>query len=267
MVGPARYILLARMPSAKKNRKLREERKQKSTSTTTIQSQECIHGRPLPPFQGQSLVNQFHEKICCTEMEILSSPGSGTGAFLEFCRTPQFREGSYYDDFFSNMEACFISMGVDFILGAAKKENNKAQYMYFICAAIAIAEALLVVEKFALRDGGDSIAKDFNRRLFRRVRDLRGGGHHAVVRFFAKQIECSCLDEHMRTFKCQPKMGCCHGCSKCFEFMDLRKCTRCKLAHYCSRSCQVSDWSSHKDMCPLLRVGRTSEDIDLEEIL
>ncbi|KAF5290976.1 hypothetical protein FQA39_LY14507 [Lamprigera yunnana] len=35
----------------------------------------------------------------------------------------------------------------------------------------------------------------------------------------------------------------------CCEKSALQRCSRCKNIWYCSRSCQVNDWSSHKEVC------------------
>ena len=44
-------------------------------------------------------------------------------------------------------------------------------------------------------------------------------------------------------------------CSQCLlETKDLKKCAKCKVARYCSTSCQTEDWRSmHKLECPALR--------------
>ena len=52
----------------------------------------------------------------------------------------------------------------------------------------------------------------------------------------------------------------CHGCRKYLvedpklepkenEIKILKKCTKCTLAKYCDRKCQIDDWNSHKKFC------------------
>ena len=52
----------------------------------------------------------------------------------------------------------------------------------------------------------------------------------------------------------------CHGCRKYLvedpklepkenEIKILKKCTKCKMAKYCDRKCQIDDWNSHKKFC------------------
>lgn len=47
---------------------------------------------------------------------------------------------------------------------------------------------------------------------------------------------------------------CCFTCGRPeSETLALKCCTRCKLAQYCSKNCQISDWKSgHKDQCSAL---------------
>ncbi|KAI9000325.1 hypothetical protein DFJ74DRAFT_697444 [Hyaloraphidium curvatum] len=41
-----------------------------------------------------------------------------------------------------------------------------------------------------------------------------------------------------------------NGCAwKASEGSELRKCSRCRVAWYCSKECQVADWPSHKLVC------------------
>ena len=39
----------------------------------------------------------------------------------------------------------------------------------------------------------------------------------------------------------------CSFCGRCAE--DLTKCTNCKVARYCNKTCQVRDWDNHKLVC------------------
>ena len=46
----------------------------------------------------------------------------------------------------------------------------------------------------------------------------------------------------------------CHGCGKEAKRNDLKSCTRCGLARYCSRECQKAHWKAgHKAECGVLR--------------
>lgn len=43
----------------------------------------------------------------------------------------------------------------------------------------------------------------------------------------------------------------CHNCNK--EGTNYSKCAACKIAHYCSRECQVNNWYEHKYICKLTK--------------
>ncbi|XP_059819411.1 histone-lysine N-methyltransferase SMYD1b isoform X1 [Hypanus sabinus] len=43
----------------------------------------------------------------------------------------------------------------------------------------------------------------------------------------------------------------CHGCFK--KQGKLRRCTQCKFAHYCDRTCQRAAWTEHKNECTAIR--------------
>ena len=40
-----------------------------------------------------------------------------------------------------------------------------------------------------------------------------------------------------------------HECRHCGAKKAKKSCTKCRVAHYCSKACQVNDWKSHKIVC------------------
>lgn len=48
----------------------------------------------------------------------------------------------------------------------------------------------------------------------------------------------------------------CWGCRA--KNVDLLKCAVCKVAHYCSKQCQLADWYSHSKICQKTGVARPS---------
>eukprot|EP00985_Skeletonema_marinoi_P005426 scaffold2353_cov73-Skeletonema_marinoi.AAC.3 len=77
---------------------------------------------------------------------------------------------------------------------------------------------------------------------------------HTLVSFFRKRITCSCLDKKHQEVKSIKKMGFCNN-DKCplpggkVERSKMLYCTRCSVAYYCSRDCQVTHWSDHREAC------------------
>jgi hypothetical protein len=41
----------------------------------------------------------------------------------------------------------------------------------------------------------------------------------------------------------------CDTCEKKFPYTKMKKCSRCRKAHYCSIECQKSDWERHRVTC------------------
>lgn len=44
----------------------------------------------------------------------------------------------------------------------------------------------------------------------------------------------------------------CACCLRLFPSKDLKRCGRCKVAHYCGTTCQAAHWPSHRDRCAKL---------------
>ena len=44
----------------------------------------------------------------------------------------------------------------------------------------------------------------------------------------------------------------CENCKTIFRIKELKKCSKCKVARYCSRECQVENWKEHRRMCAML---------------
>lgn len=57
---------------------------------------------------------------------------------------------------------------------------------------------------------------------------------------------------HVRQFSSIPR---CSGCGR--QATSLKKCSRCRVAAYCSRACQVQHWKKggHKQQCAQLAAG------------
>jgi len=77
---------------------------------------------------------------------------------------------------------------------------------------------------------------------------------HSLVKYFWRRTRCSCLDGRYKEVKSMPKKGMCLNlqCShpnRTVERCELRCCSRCRGATYCSRECQAADWALHKEFC------------------
>mmetsp|Transcript_30414 Transcript_30414/g.55165 ORF Transcript_30414/g.55165 Transcript_30414/m.55165 type:complete len:145 (-) Transcript_30414:29-463(-) len=97
---------------------------------------------------------------------------------------------------------------------------------------------------------------DFKARCIKlkmRLDDVIGGGERAATLFFSKRTSCSCLDENKRRVKTHPKMSICCVCNEAKDCKTLRRCGSCKIAQYCSSSCQKNDWPIHEGHCEWMR--------------
>jgi hypothetical protein len=71
-----------------------------------------------------------------------------------------------------------------------------------------------------------------------------------LVLFLAEQIPCSCLDEDKKNAKQAPRTGRCWFCNSEDIKLEMKKCSQCKSAEYCSKECQLADWrGGHKKDC------------------
>ena len=83
-----------------------------------------------------------------------------------------------------------------------------------------------------------------------KVRDLRCGNMCDVLKFHSKRLSCACLKKiYSDARKTLPKVGKCFHCGIVKERALLSVCSRCRIAPYCSRECQVADWPKHEMHC------------------
>ena len=84
-----------------------------------------------------------------------------------------------------------------------------------------------------------------------------GAGIHVydkLMRFYIREefgVEVPSIAEEMKNV--------CWNCGESFKQEELKKCSKCQVARYCSRDCQTSDWSSgHKLMHQIIKRGDDS---------
>ena len=83
-----------------------------------------------------------------------------------------------------------------------------------------------------------------------KVRDIQGGNMRDLSKFYSKRLSCSCLKKmYSDARKTLPKVGKCDYCDEVKERELLSVCSKCRVAQYCSRECQVANWSLHEKCC------------------
>jgi hypothetical protein len=58
-------------------------------------------------------------------------------------------------------------------------------------------------------------------------------------------LECTSAAEEAKYLKVMS----CNACHKSLPYTNMKKCSRCRSAVYCSVECQTADWKTHKVMC------------------
>ena len=117
-----------------------------------------------------------------------------------------------------------------------------------------MARSIIVLEHYY--KGGLEVVIH-SRQVQSKIRDLNGNayssGSRDALKFYSKRTTCSCLKAMHQEARRIPKMGLCYGCTEKKERMTLSVCSRCMVAQYCSRECQVAHWPYHeKGECDIL---------------
>lgn len=133
--------------------------------------------------------------------------------------------------------------------------------------AVVTAKSIFVLERY---NGTNDIGSVFDSRVVRsKSRDLYIGNksiERDILKFFRKRTSCKCLKRmHLEARKSTPKMGICYNCDISIERVYLSTCSRCMVARYCSRQCQVAAWPEHKCHCDMLSSALKKEMRDGEE--
>lgn len=89
----------------------------------------------------------------------------------------------------------------------------------------------------------------------------------SCIRFLHKRNSCDCLEELYRDLKRSMKRRtlCC-GCMKSKDVKEVRSCA-CGIYQYCSRQCQLDNYSQHKELCKAYCQQRDSKaNLLIEEV-
>jgi len=119
----------------------------------------------------------------------------------------------------------------------------------FTCWAVCIAPGIMTLEHYNGTLDIDSVInsravsikrRDFDPDCSSILRD--------ILKFIAKDQLANCLKRmHLDERKTVPKAGICYHCREVKERSTLSVCSRCMIYQYCSRECQIADWSEHKN--------------------
>ena len=115
---------------------------------------------------------------------------------------------------------------------------------------VQIAQAIIHLENF--QKGHKLRFGDMKHKTMVKLEKLVNGRERELLHFYNKRISCTCLSDRYAAVKAlQAKVGVCSFCKKTVDRSVLMTCSLCQFGDYCSRSCQVSDWPSHKGLCEM----------------
>ena len=136
-----------------------------------------------------------------------------------------------------------IKIGTNMMLGKASEMSWPA----------CVAQSIILLENYYGNGTNDLISVMHSRIVRLNWRDLSTGVssiRRDALKFYRKRTTCKCLKKmHLEARKSTQKMGECYYCKEEKERSLLCVCSRCMLDQYCSRKCQVADWSIHEIRC------------------
>jgi len=240
-------IIMASRTSRKKNKGKERKAKKVETERVRVRNQwmgwatgdgiTCDHGCAILWTVDGTTSNFFDEFF-----------NRGTFSFDDVANMLQGNNGDLLNDkrFREIAVGIFIRIGTNMMLSGGNNNFLWAQR---------IEKTIILLENYY--NGMDSLDIALHCRVAaRKFRDLDttscGSAKRDVLKFFSKRAPCSCLMEMHQTARgVFPKKGRCYRCEQEKDRVALSVCSRCMIMQYCSRGCQVADWSHHKGDCDL----------------
>lgn len=107
--------------------------------------------------------------------------------------------------------------------------------------------------KMTFHDGGNPVRRHSQGNVERDEEHarvlVRTSTDRGLVLFLDALHTCGCLRERAEEMRRLPPMAKCYGCKVQAPKSQLRRCSRCRLAVYCSPECQRACWPVHKRTC------------------
>ena len=220
------------MPSRKK-----AQGKARKAAKAEVKANRCFHGfdQLSQSERCKEFIKAFDLKFALTIA--LSSNRMVGATYTETWEAIQqeFPDALVDDVILKNASSYYLSKGTDLILQGSIVEPNTSHACFF--------EQIIAQLHEKSRPANMS-----------KVIELMGTDQHTAVKFIRERIPCNCLDEKYKQVKSIKKMGHC-GNENCIssdrnvERKTMVYCANCRMINYCSRECQVADWSRHKPRC------------------
>jgi hypothetical protein len=91
-----------------------------------------------------------------------------------------------------------------------------------------------------------------NPKLYKYIRDVHT--ERGIINCLARETSecCTCMQPKKEETRKMEKVGMCHGCKNIIPKEQLRFCTGCNFARFCSKECHRQEWNDHKGYCKSL---------------
>ena len=214
---------------AKLTRKLLDKRRAKS------QEIKCTHG--MGPQRNPCSKDERALVCLCLKFGEVHSTAEGDkfAAMVEKC--PELFIPAYRD----YVRSWYLRFAADAILNGEDLTGDGSKIVQ------------ITMDKILFLDMLCEPRKVYTATDFMSQRDALDGCVRSLLKFFSKQLTCSCLDKkYAEVRRSYPQIGRCAQCDKKSKRSDLLLCGRCMLHQYCSHECQKKAWTYHKATCDRL---------------
>ena len=204
-----------------------------------IKGGKCWHA--IIPASPENFSSEF---VCAFDSAFREAIGSGVQNLEKCFMTAQVATLNEYAEVWNdsdNMEianSLFLNSGTEAILG------GDFIYAQILATFVRYFEQYIAV----LFKQTQAVVK------WSKIFETSNADEHTLVKFYRHRISCSCLDEKYEEVKHITKVGYCFN-ARCptpqeeVERSNTKYCSRCRCVTYCSRECQVADWTEHKPNC------------------
>ena len=144
---------------------------------------------------------------------------------------------------------------------------NFAQYIFAVCTLwylktdhasndmkelLVFAVDIKYVNEPLKSEGIGALDHDKLRRYYR---DIYNNGDRCIINCLSRETRsfCDCMKTKKTEAKGMEKTEYCFGCKHSFPRDGVMKCSGCKLAMFCLKSCYDKNWPKHREICQALQ--------------